>query len=1149
MGLIETCVRRPVTMFVIVLLILIAGVVALFNVPVQLTPNVDQPVVTVTTTWFGASPQEVVREIVEEQEEQLKTVNGLREMTSVSREGQAEVRLEFFTGVDKSAALNEVRDKLSQVADYPADVDEPTVESVDSSNRDYIAWLLLQRTGQYAAEGSPAQGWDGEDITALQDFAEDFIKPALERADGVAEVNVLGGREREMQVRLNLEQLAARGITVTQFLDALRDANRDVTAGTITESKRDTSVRVVGQFESPEDVELTVVAYDPAGAPVYVKDVADAVLSFKKRTGWVRSKGEPVLAINAQRETGSNVLEVMDNLKLAIQDVNEDVLAPTNWSLQLNQVYDVTVYIDDAVGQAKWNLVLGAVLAGTVLLVTLRSVGATLTILGAVPVSVVGTFLGMALLGRNLNVISMAGLTFAVGMGVDNAIVVLENIFRHREMGKDRYAAAIDGAKEVWGAIVASTLTNVAVFLPIILIQEEAGQLFRDISVALTISFGFYLFVAPTFIPMLTTLLLRKVPAAARTRGEAVPQTVLGRALAPVGRFQRRLAAAFGDLVRYLTRGILLRLTLVFLFVFVALFGAWMLMPPTDYLPAGNQNLVFGIVAPPPGYSVDEFSAIGKTVEDRLRPWWEAADNPEQLQQLQTQWKQGVEQFRVPALRGALEGQRAQLEAAGLPPEKIAEQTSQIAAMVAMYETSEPPAAIDNFFFVQFGSIGFMGASSADRENVKPLTLLMNEAAEGIPGTFAFNSQSSIFNSGSLGEGLVLRVSGSNNDDVLAAAGALQGALMGAFNTFPQSDPSNFSIGRQEVRVAPNKVRAASAGVSNTDIRNATEVAVDGAILGDYRQAGRSIDLTVVNSEGREDRAREQLPLIPLAAGVDRVIPLSAVADFQTLSVPQQINRTEEQPTVQFTITLPQSVPIGEATAVAEGLVEQMREQGVISPNINVTLSGSADKLVTFLRQFIPLFAMAAVITYLLLAALFENWLHPLTIIMSVPLAMVGGFVGLAAVHAVDPLVKLDVLTMLGFVILVGTIINNPILIVHRALQLIASGRDDADAIAEATTTRVRPIFMSVTTTVAGLAPLVLFSGAGSELYRGLGAVVVGGLLLSTLFTLVLTPTLMSLLLDLSRLLTGRGRRTPSARVRPVEGDSTESDEPTLVLS
>ncbi|MEM6315609.1 MAG: efflux RND transporter permease subunit, partial [Planctomycetota bacterium] len=575
---------------------------------------------------------------------------------------------------------------------------------------------------------------------------------------------------------------------------------------------------------------------------------------------------------------------------------------------------------------------------------------------------------------------------------------------------------------------------------PIIFIQEEAGQLFRDISVALTISFFLYLFVAPTVIPMLTTILLRRVPAALRGRTDK-PQSGLSRLFAPVGRLQANIADGFGNAIRFLTRGVLIRVALVVVFVGAALLSAWALRPPSDYLPAGNQNLVFGIVLPPPGYSVDEFRAIGDRVEDTLRPWWDAAEGDDAHRALQEEWRYKINEFRLPGMRQALDGMTEGLRAQGMSEQEIAEQTTQIAAQIAAYEAVDAPPAIDHFFFVQVGAIAFMGSTSEDPGNVRALELLMNEAAEGIPGTFAINNQRSIFSGGSVGEGLIIRVVGNDNDTVRNSAGALFGGLMQTFNTFPQPDPPNFNIGRQEMRVVPDKIRAAGANIALADVRTMTEVAIDGAVIGDYREDGRSIDLTVVNNTDRADRVREDLPLVPLAAGDQRVIPLRSVAEFVTLSVPQQINRSEEQPSVQFTVSLPDSVPIAEATEVANELVAQLRASGALPPGVNVTLSGSADKLQSFLSRFLPLFAAAALITYLLLAALFENWLHPLTIIMTVPLAMSGGFVGLALLHAVDPNVKLDVLTMLGFVILIGTVINNPILIVYRALQLIADGK------------------------------------------------------------------------------------------------------------
>lgn len=1160
MNIIERSIRLPVTLTVIVALIVIFGVLGALNTPIQLTPNVDQPVISITTNWFGASPQEMVREVAEEQEEMLKSVSGLRQMTSINSEGQTQIRLEFSVGVDKEAALNEVRDKLRQVPEYPEDVDEPVVEAVDPENRDYIAWLLLRQVRPMGETGPPAPGYNG-DIASLGDFLEDNIKPVLERAEGIEQINIYGGREREMQVRVDMQRLAARGLTLQNLISAIEDENADVTAGTIAEGKSETSVRVIGQYNSPDQIAQTVVAYSESGAPILVSDVADIVLDFKKEVSFVRSMGEPVVAIAAQREVGSNVLDAMKQLKQQIKEANENILAPTNWGLELEQVYDQTVYIYDALFQARNNLLIGAILAAAVLFMTLRSVGATFVVVAAIPISVIGTFLGLWLTGRNINVISMAGLTFAVGMGIDNAIVVLENIFRHREMGKDRVKAAIDGTSEVWGAIVAATLTNVVVFLPIVFIQEEAGQLFRDISIALTISFFFYLFVSPTVIPMLTTWFLRRMPSGLQEkRADGRPQTRLGRLTAPIGRAGQALSDWFYRTILWLTGGLTRRLVLVAVLIFVSFFGSWWFMPPQDYLPAGNQNLIFGILAPPPGYSRDEFRTMADKVEAFLRPWWAVGPRPgdseevlaqkkAQLAEMQKAWRQQVDQYVLPAMEAEVEKAFASM------PRDAAEQaTAQQQAIIQQLKYAPPPPAIENFFFVNWGNVVFMGSKAyhEDAESVGSLSFLMNGAVRDIPGTFGFFMQMPIFRTDRFGAGLTVNVSGPNNDQVVAVAGLIQGALMEAFGTYPQSDPQNFNLGRPEVQVEPDRVRAAAAGVRTSNIRTAAQVAVDGQIVGDYRYLGRSIDLTVVNSLPRSQHTIEQLADIPLATQTGQVVPLGSVANFIMTSAPQQINRIEEEPAVSFNIQLPEGMTIQQAVEIFRAKEAELRAASLIPPGVRVLPAGSADKLRQFMLAFVPGFLLAAVVTYLLMASLFESFLHPLTIILSVPFALFGGFAGLAILHYFVPSAKLDVLTMLGFVILIGTIVNMPILIVHQALNNMNNGMERNHAIAFSTQTRVRPIFMSVITSVAGMSPLVVFGGAGSELYRGLGAVLIGGLLLSTFFTLFLTPALMSLLMDVQeffRRLYGRifGHRHPPRS--PLEEEAVESDRDEPVLT
>jgi hydrophobic/amphiphilic exporter-1 (mainly G- bacteria), HAE1 family len=1126
MTLIERCIRLPVTVTVAVMLILLFGLVALFSgyVPVQLTPTVDQPVITITTRWFGASPQEVVREIVDEQEDVLKTTTGLREMTSSAREGEAVVRLELAVGIDKEEAMDEVRDKLRLVPDYPDDVDEPLVEPTDFESRDYIGWFVIRRVPGFTPAGPVAAGFEHGDITRLGTFFRERVKPVLERADGISEIQILGGREREVQVRVDLQKLASMGVSVSQLADALRRDNLDVTAGTIDEGKRSTSVRVLGQFTSLEQVMGTVFAETAAGQPVAVRDVAYVVSDFKKETTFVHNRGEAVVAMNGQRDFGSNVIQVMTNLRRQIDIVNREVLGPTNWGIEIQQVYDQTFYIHRAVDNARNDLILGAVLASAVLLFTLRSVGATLVVVVAIPISVVGTFLGMALLGRSLNVISVAGLTFAVGMAIDNVIVVLENIFRHREMGKDNIRAAIDGTKEVWGAILSASLANLAVFLPIIFIQEEAGQLFRDLAIALAISFFFYLFVSPTVIPMLATLMLRKIPAGLRE--DHTRDTAAARLTGPVQRIQDSVSRGFYNLVYWLTGGAFKRGLVAIVMVGVSAIISWLIIPPRDYLPPGNQNFAFGILAPPPGYNVDEFRRMGAGVEAPIRPWWETHNvdtkttDAAALDVLRTQRKTMLDQFVIPGMEAQITQTQDQMKAQGLPEQAIAEAVAFPQMILDSMKFSPPPPAVEHFFFVVFGNNLFMGGSSVDPDNVGGMIQLFNGAVQGIPGTFGFFMQVPIFATIQGGGIVELAIYGEDDAEVRRTASAVMfelGNKFGFDKVQPAPDAINFDMGREEVQIVPDREHAASAQVGGAiAIRDAAQVAVDGLILGDYRDRGDRIDLTLVSNDPRADHSREKLADVPLAGVDGRVVTLDSVARFVNTTAASTITHTEEQPSVRLNVQIPPGLTISQAVdTIEDELLPPLRTDGRIPATVNTRLEGSARKLDQFMRAFIPGFILAAAITYLLLAALFESFLHPLTIIASVPFAMVGGFAGIAVLHAFVPEQKMDVLTMLGFVILVGTIINNPILIVHQALNYMNEGTAPREAIARSTQTRVRPIFMSVITSVAGMLPLVLFGGAGSELYRGLGAVIVGGLLVSTVFTLILTPTLMSLLIDL----------------------------------
>ncbi|RJP34329.1 MAG: efflux RND transporter permease subunit, partial [Phycisphaerales bacterium] len=849
MGLIQFVIDNPVKVAVGVILLVMFGLLSLFNVPIQLTPDVDVPVVTVTTFWSGASPQEIESEIVDRQEDKLKSISGLKKMTSTSSEGMAGIKLEFPVGVDKEAALREVSDKLRQVPEYPVDVDEPTVSATDNDMENIIAWMILR-------------GHEGVEVPKFKTFIEDNVKPILERAEGISEVNVYGGYDREIQIEVDAAVLAARGLTLRDVERALRRQNENISAGTILQGKRDFTYRTVGQFTDVRQVEDTVVAYR-AGGPVFVRDVATVIDGFKKQRAFVRSEGDYVIALPARRETGANVLSAMENLKRQVETVNREILEAKGMGLELTQVYDETTYITSAIDLVKSNILYGGLLAIVILLLFLRSASATGVVAVSIPISVIGTFLVITLLGRSLNVVMLAGMAFAVGMVVDNAIVVLENIYRHRTMGKPRFQAALDGTREVWGAVLASTLTTMAVFIPVISIQEEAGQLFKDIAIAIAAAVGLSLLVSVLVIP----------PLAARTLG--------GDDTAARGDKPWFLGTWVASLVTAINRSTAARAGVVAGMTMLAVTGSWALAPNADYLPAGNQNLIFGILVTPPGYGIETYKQMADVVEDGdpedpldgLRPFWEA-DHDAEL-------------------------------AAKLRPVQL-----HVGSDGAEVRTVVPPP-IENFFFVAYGGTAFMGCTSAEPTIVTPLVPAMTRAAGRIPGVFPVFFQRSLFQGGGAGASVDLEIRSENLDDVVGAAGALVGTIMGRGFGFPSPDPSNFDLGRPEIQLQPNRTKAADVGLDVADVGFIVRACIDGAFIGEFNDKGDKIDM-VLKVAGLEGASPHDVGYVPIYSPSGHVIPIASVVDFAETAAPEQINHIEQMPSVTLSVQSKPGVPLQE---------------------------------------------------------------------------------------------------------------------------------------------------------------------------------------------------------------------------------------------
>jgi len=1037
--LVDWAIRYPVSVTVGVLLVVLFGMLALFSIPVQLIPDVDVPQAIVTTVWPGASPEEIETEIVQKQEEQLKSLEGLVEMTSESRQGNGMLRLRFQVGVDQEVLLMRVNNALQQVARYPQNALRPVITSRDPFEQQAIAWLVL-----LATPGSDVS------IELERQFAEDVVKPALERVDGVAVANIYGGREREVHVTVDPQKLAVRGLTLMQVAAVLDAENRDVSAGDFDEGKRSYVVRTVGRYTSPEQVGDVVLAWRE-DAPIYVRDVASVELGYADAEVIMRQRGEPSMAFAVLRRQGSNVLGIMADLEVTIARLNEGQLAERGMALSI--AFAESDYIHRAIALVQRNIMIGGLLAIGVLFLFLRSVSSTLVIGMAIPVSVVATFLVMRALGRNINVVSLAGMAFAVGMIVDASIVVLENSYRHQEMGKNRRQAALDGATEVWGAVLASVLTTVVVFLPVLFVQDEAGQLFRDIAVAVSSAVLISLIVSITLIPSMAARVL-----------STAKQSVNVNEAGALARFGNRVTRGVAGFVYDLSGSIAWRVAAIVVLTGGALLGAYALMPATEYLPTGNQNFAFGLLIPPPGYNTDEYIDMADHIEQELGVYWDTKP--------------------------------------GDPGEA---------------DLDGPP--IEHFFFVSFAGGAFAGAIGYHEygDRTSDLIPVIQRALGTIPGTFAIVQQPSIFQRGAeAGRAIDVELTGPDLGRLLQLGSRVFGAVRATMPGAQAQPIPGLDLGNPEIRVIPDRERAAQLGLTAQDIGFALNALVDGVKVSEYQYEGQAIDLVLRGTSLYASRSQD-IEGLNIATPSGRVVSIGDVGRVVETTGPTQINHSERQRTVTIQVVPSQAQPLEAAMRhIEEQILAPMRADGSLAAPYQAELAGTADKLTSARQALQGNFVLALLVTYLLMAALFESFVYPLVILFSVPFAAVGGFVGLGLVNAFVAPQSLDVIAMMGFVILIGIVVNNAILIVHQTLNYIRDrGLGHREALREAVADRIRPIFMSTLTSVLGMAPLVLVTGAGSEIYRGLGSVVVGGLAVSTLFTLFLVPAVFSLAMDI----------------------------------
>ena len=1033
MNAVKFSIEKPVTVIVAVILVILFGLIGLSRMPYQLSPTVIEPEITVTTTWAGSTPYEVEREIIEEQEKVLKGVPGLVEMESASFNSQGTVTLRFSIGTDVDTALLRVSNKLDEVPSYPENVDKPIITATGAATSPVI-WMVLKTTGDNPR--SPYQ---------YRTYFENNIRQYLERTTGVADLFIGGGTKKEMHIIVRPEKLAAFGLTISELIEILKAENINISAGVMGVGRRDYRIRAVGEFKSAEDIE-DIVIRSTGRQRIRVSDLATVKFGYEKLATAMLHLGQEGIAIGVKPEPDANILELSDRLEAVVNQLNAEKLASVK--IELKWVYDQRPYIRGAIKLVRQNILIGGTLAIIVLLIFLRSFISTFVVATAIPISIIGTFGFMHLMGRNLNVVSLAGIAFAVGMLIDSAIVVLENIDRHCNMGKSAFQASYDGAREVWGAILASTLTTIAVFLPVIFMKEEAGQLFRDIAIAVTFAVGLSLFVSVSVIPMFSRQLFEL------TGSEDSCQTRI-----QVGsNIGTRLVNGIMALVKMATQNWMTQIATVLIFSTISILGARMLLPKAEYLPQGNRNLVINLLIPPPGLSFDERKAIGEYIY-RVNTPYIGKDND------------------------------------GFP-------------------------GIKDMFYVGAEQIMLFGAISTHEQRAGELLPLFRRTIFSIPGMFGVSIQAGVFQT-SLGRGRTVEVNirGDDLNRIVQVAGAVLGAIKTEIPQAQIRPVPSLELLFPEAQLVPHRDRLKAVKMTARDFGIALDVLMDGRDIGDFKQEGqKKIDLILKASE-EDISTPEKLYHSMIAIPGGRIVPISSLSQLDRTAGVSQIRHLERQRTITLEVTPPFSIPLQEAMEIINTrVISPMAGQGMLR-GTDVGQSGVADKLTETRETLQWNFILAAIIAYLLMAALFGNFIYPLVIMFTLPLAAVGGLLGLKLVNWFIAPQPLDILTMLGFIILIGVVVNNAILIVHQALNNIRlNGMPYREAVLESTRTRLRPIYMSAATSVFGMLPLVLIPGPGSEFYRGLGSVVLGGLAVSTVFTVLVIPSLLMFVIQRERL-------------------------------
>jgi multidrug efflux pump subunit AcrB len=1009
MKLTHASLKNPATIAVIAAVVVLLGVITLFRLPVQLFPNIEQPQIAVIANWRTAAPSEMESEIVKPIEEVMQGIPGMEDLNTFASQGQAFVNMSFALETNMDQAVLEVISRLNRLPPLPADSDPPTVlfGGFDGANESLI-WFFAQNLSQ------------GDRLTPEQEqVLTDYVKPRLEAIEGVAGVNIqryTGGAD-QLQIVFDPYRAAELGIDLTS-IPARIGATSDTSGGIIDVGKRQYTLRFASGY-TPEKLRNIILEWRD-GRPIRLGDIATVAIGEGRQTGFGYQNGRPAIGVQVLKATGANVLDALRDVKVAVADLNDGVLA--DHGIHMEKSFDPSVFIMRAINLLTGNLAAGIVLTLGILWWFLRQARATLLIAITIPISLLATFIVLGLAGRSFNVISLAGLAFATGMVVDAAIVVLENVVRLRENRLTPAEAAEKGTTEVWGALLASTATTVAIFIPVLFLKDVEGQLFADLALTIAIAVTVSLFVAITILPAAAKKWLTKIPP---------------------DRSHRRTWEKMADRISALTANPMRRLGIIGGLILVPVLATFLLMPRLNYLPPVKRDAVDGFFLFPSGINAKTMDEeVAKVIVARLQPYLTGEKQPALLNYYLLTWNQGV---------------------------------------------------------------GGIGVRAKNQSEVGELErVIRDEVLSGFPDVVAFAQQGNLF--GGFGGSESVEVNIQTADMEAARLASIEGmrliseAIPGS-NINPGPDPNVVS---PELRLHPNDERLNEVGWTRTQAARVVQALGAGLWLGEHFDGERRLDILFKSTAWDSPEA---LAAIPVATPSGVVVPIGNLVEIERTVGPVAIQRYNGRRTFTLNVNPPQGMALEDVMAVLTTKVEpQLR--AMLPADGTIVYGGSADALKRAVTSLGTNFLIALGLLFMIMAALFRSLKDSLLVMISIPLATVGGVAMIRLLNLVT-FQPLDLLTMIGFIILLGLVVNNAILLVVKTRESQAEGLTAKEAVRQALELRIRPILMSTLTSLFGMLPLLAFPGVGSVIYRGMAAAIVGGMSVSTIFTLILLPSLL----------------------------------------